>query len=66
MLDACEWQSDQIGYQVSSIEHPTLLFHCPVAKGCAAGFFSIFDLLFWVPALCGPFIYYFQFSVAEL
>ena len=25
--------------QVSSVERPMLLFHCPVAKGCAAGFF---------------------------
>ncbi len=27
--------------QVSSAEHPVSLFHCPVAKGCAAGSFSL-------------------------
>jgi len=27
----------------SSIKNTVLLFHCPVANGCAAGFFSIFD-----------------------
>jgi len=28
--------------QISGLEYRVLLFHCPVAKGCAAGFFSVF------------------------
>ena len=48
MLDAREWQSDQIEYQVSSVEQPVLLFHCPVAKGCAAGFFNLLFTIFYL------------------
>ena len=45
MLDARDWPSGHVEYPVRCIELRLLFFHCPVAKGCAAGYFFAFNLL---------------------